>query len=124
MVRWGKDAAERRSRFEEQLRLVGAMKHAGVRILAGSDTPNPYVFPGISLHEELALLVKAGLSATEALCAATIRPAEFLGRLDHSGSIAPGKDADLVLLDGNPLLDIANTRRISAVILKGKPRRL
>jgi imidazolonepropionase-like amidohydrolase len=122
MVNRGGDAAERRSRFEQQLRLVGALNRAGVRLLAGSDTPNPYVFPGISLHEELSLLVKAGLSAAEALRSATMGPAEFLGRLGRSGAIAPGKDADLVLLDADPLLDIANTRRISAVILKGKPR--
>lgn len=122
MAHWGKDAADRKSKFEEQLRTVGAMRRAGVKILAGSDTPNPYVFPGISLHEELALLVKAGLSPAEALQAATVRPAEFLGRLDRAGSIAPGKDADLVLLDGDPLADITNARRISAVILKGRLR--
>ncbi len=121
MVNWGSEA-ERRSRFEEQLRLVVAMHRAGVKILAGSDTPNACVFPGISLHEELSLLVKAGLSAAEALRTATLHPAEFLGRLDRAGSITPGKNADLVLLDGDPLLDIANTRRISAVILKGKLR--
>jgi imidazolonepropionase-like amidohydrolase len=122
MMHWGKDAADRRSKFEEQLRTVAAMQRAGVKILAGSDTPNPYVFPGISLHEELSLLVTAGLTPAEALRAATVRPAEFLGRLDCAGSIAPGKNADLVLLDGDPLADIKNTRRISAVILKGKLR--
>jgi imidazolonepropionase-like amidohydrolase len=121
MEHWG-NAADRKSKFEEQFRTVAAMQRAGVKILAGSDTPNPYVFPGTSLHEELALLVKAGLTPAEALRAATVRPAEFLGRLDRAGSIAPGKDADLVLLDGDPLVDITNTRRISAVILKGKLR--
>lgn len=120
MKNWGKDAADRKNKFEEQLRTVAAMQHAGVKILAGSDTPNPYVFPGISLHEELALMVTAGLTPVEALRTATLHPAEFLGRLDHAGSIAPGKDADLVMLDGDPLADIRNTRRISAVILKGK----
>lgn len=101
---------------------VAAMQRAGVKILAGSDTPNPYVFPGTGLHEELALLVKAGLTPAEVLRAATVWPAEFLGRLDRAGNITPGKDADLVLLDRDPLADITNTRRISAVILKGKLR--
>ena len=122
MQHWGKDAADRRARFGEQFRTVAAMRRAGVKILAGSDTPNPYVFPGVSLHEELSLLVEAGLTPAEALRAATLRPAEFLGRLDRAGSIAPGKNADMVLLDGNPLADIANTRRIAAVILKGRVR--
>jgi imidazolonepropionase-like amidohydrolase len=80
------------------------------------------VFPGTGLHEELALPVKAGLMRAEALWAATVRPAEFLGRLDRAGSLTPGKDADLVLLDGDQLADITNTRRLSAVILKGKLR--
>jgi imidazolonepropionase-like amidohydrolase len=122
MKHWGKDAADRRARFDAQLQTVGAMQRAGVKILAGSDTPNPYVFPGISLHEELALLVKAGLTPAEALRAATILPAEFLGRLESSGSIAPGKNADMVLLSADPLADITNTRRISAVVLKGRLR--
>jgi imidazolonepropionase-like amidohydrolase len=122
MAQWGKDAAERRSKFEDQLRTVAAMQRTGVKILAGSDTPNPYVFPGVGLHEELALLVKAGLTPAEALRAATLNAAEFVGRLERSGSIAVGKDADMVLLDGDPLADITNTRRISAVILKGKVR--
>jgi imidazolonepropionase-like amidohydrolase len=121
MEHWG-SAADRKSKFELQIRTVAAMQRAGVKILAGSDTPNPYVFPGISLHEELALLVKAGLTPAEALRAATLRPAEFLGRLDRAGSITPGKDADLVLLNGDPLAEITNTRRISAVILKGEIR--
>jgi imidazolonepropionase-like amidohydrolase len=68
----------------------------------------------------LALLVQAGLTPAEALRAATVHPAEFLGRLDRAGTIAPGKDADLVLLDADPLAAITNTRRISGVILKGK----
>ena len=102
MMHWGKDAADRRRKFDEQLRTVAAMQRAGVKILAGSDTPNPYVFPGISLHEELALMVTAGLTPAEALRTATLHPAEFLGRLDRAGTIAPGKDADLVLLDARP----------------------
>lgn len=117
---WEGDTEERKSRFEERLKQVGAMSRAGVKILAGSDTPNPYVFPGDSLHEELGLLVKAGMTPAQALQAATIRPAEYLGMTDRLGSIAPGKLADLVLLSGNPLMDIANTRRIEAVVFNGR----
>jgi imidazolonepropionase-like amidohydrolase len=98
------------------------MQKAGVKILAGTDTPNPYVFPGSSLHDELELLVKAGLTLLQALQAATLRPAEYLGMAERLGAIAPGKLADLVLLSGDPLADIANTRRIEAVIQNGRLR--
>jgi imidazolonepropionase-like amidohydrolase len=101
------------------LPLVAEMSRAGVGILAGSDSTDPFVFPGSSLHEELALLVEAGLSPAEALRAATSSPAEFLGRAD-AGRVAPGFVADLVLVDGDPLADIANTRRISAVVAAGR----
>jgi imidazolonepropionase-like amidohydrolase len=99
--------------------LVGQINRAGVPMLAGSDCPNPYVYPGFSLHDELGLLVHAGLTPAEALRTATINPARFLGVTDSLGVVAIGKVADLVLLDGNPLQDIANTKRISAVIRGG-----
>ena len=89
-------------------------------ILAGSDCPNPYTYPGFSLHDELGWLVRAGLPAAAALRAATLDPARFLGLADSLGSIAEGKVADLVLLDADPLADIANTKRIRAVIQGGK----
>jgi len=75
--------------------------------------------PGFSLHEELVLLVESGLTPGEALRAATLNPARLFPTLE-SGSIEPGKRADLVLLDGNPLDDIRNTQRINAVVLRGK----
>ena len=99
--------------------LVGQINRAGVSMLAGSDCPNPYVYPGFSLHDELGLLVHAGLTPAEALRTATINPARFLGLTDSLGVLATGKVADLVLLDGNPLQDIANTKRIRAVIQGG-----
>jgi hypothetical protein len=99
---------------------TGALKKAGVRLLAGTDMPQAFVFPGFSLHEELALLVRSGLTPLEALRAATYNPAEFFGSLDSLGTIGRNKVADLVLLDGNPLSDIRNTRRISAVIANGR----
>ena len=100
--------------------LVGRLHRAGVPILAGSDCPNPYVYPGFSLHDELALLVHSGLTPAEALRTATINPARFLGLTDSLGTVAAGKVADLVLLDANPLADIANTKRIRAVIQGGR----
>ena len=95
--------ADRKQRFARRLDLVAEMHRAGVRILAGSDTPNPYVFPGTSLHDELELFVKSGLTPAEALRCATLRPAEFLGMTDRLGTIAKGKLADVVLLSGDPL---------------------
>jgi imidazolonepropionase-like amidohydrolase len=100
--------------------LVGRLKRAGVPILAGSDCPNPYVYPGFSLHDELGLLVHSGLTPAEALRTATINPARFLGVTDSLGTVATGKVADLVLLDANPLEDVANTKRIRAVIQGGR----
>jgi imidazolonepropionase-like amidohydrolase len=96
------------------------MHRAGVGIIAGTDVMNPYCFPGFSLHDELALLVEAGLSQMEALQASTKDAARFMGQLDRRGTIEPGKIADLVLLDRNPLADIHNTRSIQAVVLNGK----
>lgn len=100
--------------------LVGMMAAAGVPLLAGSDTPNPYAFPGFGLHDELSLFVESGLSPLDALRAATIRPAEFLGATDSLGTVSVGKVADFVLLDGNPLEDIENVRRIRGVMLNGR----
>lgn len=104
----------------KSIQFVGKMNSAGVRIMAGTDSAAPYVFPGSSLHDELALLVKAGLTPMQALQAATKNPAEFLGKLPTQGTIEPGKFADLLLLDANPLEDIHNTQKIRAVILRGK----
>lgn len=93
---------------------------AGVKLLAGTDTPQPFVFPGFSLHDELGLLVRAGLTPLEALQTATINPAEFFGMQGALGTVEKGKVADLVLLDANPLENIANTKRIAAVIANGR----
>jgi Amidohydrolase family len=91
------------------------MQRAGVIILAGSDGGKP----GESLHEELELLVASGLTAAQALRSATLEPARYLGAASL-GAVEEGKTADLVILDGDPLADIRNTRKIVAVVLGGK----
>jgi Amidohydrolase family len=106
--------------YQSFLTLVGAMNRAGVPLLAGSDTPNPWVLPGFSLREELALLVQAGLTPMQALQAATINPARFLGKDTELGTVQKEKLADLVLLDANPLADIHNTTKIDAVFANGR----
>ncbi|HXI92348.1 MAG TPA: amidohydrolase family protein [Blastocatellia bacterium] len=106
--------------FKKQVEVVGGMRRAGVEFLAGTDVLNPYCFPGFSLHDELVLLVSAGLTPMEALQAATLNPARFLGKETELGTVEKGKIADLVLLDANPLEDIHNTQKINAVMVRGK----
>jgi hypothetical protein len=114
------DFAQRAGLVERSLGVVRDMNSAGVNILAGTDSAAPNVFPGFSLHESLADLVRAGLTPMQALQAATSAPAEFLGLSAQQGIIKEGKRADLVLLDANPLDDIHNTEKISAVVLNGR----
>lgn len=101
--------------------LVGDMHRAGVQILAGTDTSltNP-VIPGVSLHQELALLVESGLTPYQALATATTNPAQYFAASQLFGTIEAGKFANLVLLDANPLADIHNTRKIRAVVMRGR----
>jgi imidazolonepropionase-like amidohydrolase len=106
--------------LQQSMLIVGDMQRNGVKILAGTDSAAPFVFPGSSLHEELALLVRSGLSPMEALQAATRNPSEFLKQFAEQGTIEKGKLADLALLDANPLDDIRHTQKIRAVILRGK----
>jgi imidazolonepropionase-like amidohydrolase len=115
-------AAIKSKSFERKLQVVGAMHRAGVLFLAGTDTAwiQPYTFAGFSLHDELALLVKAGLTPMESLRTATINPARFLGMEKDWGTIEEGKVANLVLLDADPLADIHNTTKILEVFLAGK----
>jgi hypothetical protein len=109
-----------REYFAFDKRLVGELFRAGVPMLAGTDVGNPYCFPGFSLHDELAMRVEAGVSPLAALQAATRNAALFMGAADKYGAVKPGMVADLVLLDADPLIDIHNTARISAVFLGGK----
>jgi imidazolonepropionase-like amidohydrolase len=113
--------ALRQEYFARNLQMVGAQHRTGVPFLAGTDTaPGVYIMPGFSLHDELANFVEAGFSPMESLQTATSNPARFLGKESTFGSIEPGKTADLVLLDANPLADIRNTSKIEAVIANGR----
>jgi len=114
------DPALGRTVFQKEMEIVDAMQRAGVEILAGTDTLNPYCYPGFSLHDELGLLVQSGLTPMEALQAATFNAARFMGREKELGTIEPGRLADLVLLDADPLQDIHNTTKIRAVFANGR----
>jgi hypothetical protein len=114
----GREPSQRHARWLRDL--VPRLRDAGVGLLAGTDMPNLLTAPGFSLHEELRALRDAGLTDLEALQAATLAPARFLGATDSLGTVEAGKVADLVLLDADPLLDIANTSRIRAVIVAGR----
>src|SRR5947207_2826864 len=114
------DFALREEIVKHSLEVVGKMQANSVRIMAGTDIAAPNVFPGSSLHEDLAYLVEAGLTPMQALQASTKNPTEFLGKLQKQGTIEQGKLADLLLLDSNPLDDIHNTQKIRALVLRGK----
>ena len=103
-----------------ELENVRLANKAGVVLLAATDVDIPMGVPGLSLHEELVRLVEAGLTPLEALQAATLNPARVLGLADSLGRIEPGKLADLVLLDANPLENIRNTQKIGAVVADGQ----
>jgi imidazolonepropionase-like amidohydrolase len=105
--------------FEQSLIAVRQLHMAGVTILPGTDVGVPFQVPGFSLHDELSLLVKAGLSEMEVLEAATRNPARAFGLADQ-GTIEAGMRADLVLLDSNPLDNIDNTRKIRMVVARGR----
>jgi imidazolonepropionase-like amidohydrolase len=114
------DIARHRDYLRFRLNMVGEMDRAGVRIIGGTDTPNPYVFPGFAAHDELALLVEAGLSPMRALQTMTRDAAQFLGLEQTMGTVRQGKVADLLVLDANPLADITNTQKIHAIFTRGK----
>jgi amidohydrolase family protein len=106
---------------EHELDIVRKLQAAGVPFLAGTDTPAGIdVVPGFSLHRELQRFVDAGFTPLQALQTATINPARFLGITKDFGTVEPGKIADLVLLDADPTKDIANTQKISGVVLNGR----
>jgi imidazolonepropionase-like amidohydrolase len=119
-------AAEERA--TKRLGLIKTMYDAKIPFLAGTDAPQGYdLVPGASLHRELQLFVRAGLTPLQALQTATLNPALYFGKTAEWGSVAAGKTADLVVLRANPLVDIANTRAVAAVVADGRyysPREL
>ena len=110
---------DRRREFAKYQELTGKLYRAGVTLQVGTDSPEPNVPPGLSLHQELEMLVESGLPPKEALRAATLTNATVLGEKDRLGSVSVGKLADIVLLSANPLEDIRNTRKIELVIRDG-----
>ena len=111
--------AMRKRVFARQLEIVRVLHEAGAKFLAGTDLSNPYIYPGLSLHDELAWFVASGFTPLEALQSATLNPARFLNATDSLGTVKAGKVADLVVLDANPLVAIKNVGRIHAVVLNG-----
>ncbi|MDX2048256.1 MAG: amidohydrolase family protein [Chitinophagaceae bacterium] len=112
--------AIQREEFKLKLKLVKELHAAGVKIIAGTDFPNPHCYPGFGIHDELALLVEAGLTPAEALRTATYNAALFFGINNRYGTVAKNKMADLLILDANPLEDISSTKKINSVIFQGK----
>jgi Amidohydrolase family len=117
---WVADTALARRLFTRQLEIVRELNRSGVPLLAGTDTPGFDRIPSFSLAEELSLMVRAGLSPMQALQTATRNPARFLGLEDSLGTVRPGKAADMVLLDADPLLDIRNVHLVHSVVLRGR----
>ena len=115
-----KTAAMTRQLMDTGAAITETMQRTGVPLMAGTDVGLPHLFPGFSLHDELALLVESGLTPLEALQAATRNTAQAVGLGDELGTVEVGKLADLVLLDADPLAAITSTTRIAAVVANGR----
>ena len=112
--------AIRKREYDLLLKEARRAQTVGVHLLAGTDITIPFTYPGFSLHDELVLFVKAGLSPSQALETATTNPALLLGLSKEWGRVSPGYGANLVLLNADPLMDITNTKNIHAVVLNGE----
>jgi len=124
VVRWKSQqypspAEDARLQFQQVLTVVRELHNAGVTLVAGTDVGISYQIPGISLHDELSLLVQAGLSPMDAQETATRNPVHTF-KLNDQGTIERGMRADLVLLDASPLDNIENVRKIRAVVAQGR----
>lgn len=111
---------ERQREFSKYQELTGKLFRAGVPLLVGTDSPEPQVTPGFSVHQELEMLVESGMTPADALRAATLNNATVLGEQDRLGSVAVGKLGDILLLSANPIEDIRNTRQIEFVLRGGR----
>ncbi|MGW0522800.1 amidohydrolase family protein [Crossiella sp. NPDC003009] len=124
LKRWvpvtAEEVRQQREYFAARMRMVAAQHRYGVGTLLGTDSGNPYVFPGFSVHEELELLVRAGLTPMEALRAGSRDVARFLGMPAGAGTLGVGQRADVVVVEGDPLADIRNTQRICVVVARGR----
>ncbi len=109
-----------KSHLRFALDVVARLRKAGATLLVGTDSPNPYVVPGVSVAEELEFFVKAGHTPTEALAIATLGAARFLGIEKEWGSIAPGKIADIVVLDRDPRVDVSAVRSVAGISIRGQ----
>jgi hypothetical protein len=112
----GPQTAQAEKVFAKDLEILGALHRAGVPIVAGTDQ----AVPGHSLHREIELYVQAGFTPMDAIQAATIMPARVMGQDKETGTVEVGKRADLILVDGNPLEDIRNIRKVEAVMTGGR----
>jgi hypothetical protein len=101
-------------------KMLVALKDAGALLLSGTDAAIPFIVPGFGLHDELEALVSIGFSPYDALRTSTYNPAKYLGALRELGTVKVGKRADIVVLEGNPLEDINNTRKINGVMVRGR----
>jgi imidazolonepropionase-like amidohydrolase len=114
------DAGAARRFIEVRAKLIKALHRSGSGLLLGSDAPQVLNVPGFSIHHELRALVKSGLTPYEALTTGTRNPARFLGTPDDFGIVKTGARADLILLEANPLADVANVKRRAGVMLGGR----
>ena len=113
-------AAAIKRRADWEVQLVRRMNAEHVGLLAGTDVATDWTVPGVALHDELSALVEAGLTPLEALRTATLNPARYFDKAGEFGAVAPGMAADVVLIDGDPLADVRNARRISGVVANGR----
>lgn len=105
---------------ENRVKIFRALNKAGVKILMGTDSPQQFSVPGFSLHREMAWMSKAGMSPYEVLRTGTVNAGEYFSKQDSFGTVEPGRRADLVLLEANPLESVANVSKISGVMVRGK----
>lgn len=119
-VRQSSGDPQNEQRWGKVLQLTKMMHDRGVKILSGTDIPNFELVPGESLHHELELLVEAGINTSDVIKIATRNGAEALDLMNQTGTLEPGKQADILILSANPIEDIENSKRIDAVISNGR----